>query len=714
MESAAGLRAGFDALPVNVFMLDYDLNLLYMNPRAEKSLGSMAAEIRSAFHVELEDLIGGSILRIHPSPREFESVLRSRLNLPHEETVVFGNAALNWGINAMVGPDGSVMGYVMTWEEVGARKRKETELARDKSMLEQSPVNVMFADANFALRYLNPASLKTLRTLEQYLPAKADSLLGKSIDIFHKNPQHVRKLLSDPRNLPHKAEIQVGPEVLDLLVSAIYDSDRNYLGPMVTWELSTEKMNLEKQNREMAEREKREAAELQEKVGALLAAVDAAADGDLTHEIAVKGEDAVGRIGESLSRFLSDLRGSISVIAMNAKELNQASEHLTDVSQLLGHNAEKTSSQASVVSSASDEVSKSVQTVAAGSEETAASIKEIARSSAEAAKVASEAVKIAQGANVTISKLGTSSAEIGQVLKTITSIAEQTNLLALNATIEAARAGEAGKGFAVVANELKELAKETAKATEDIGKKIQAIQSDTQGAVGAIGQITGIIQQINDISNNIAGAVEEQSATTNEMGRSVGEAARGIAEIAQNIGGVAEAASSTGECAGETQKSAKKLLDITNELQKPVARFKYFDENKELFSWDQSYSVGVNEIDNQHKQIFSFINQLYKAMMKGQGKEAMGKILDALVDYTATHFAYEERLMTQTGYGGYDEHLDKHKKLVAQVLEFQGQYKKGMADVNYDLFDFLKGWLRNHIHGIDKKYSAHFNSRGIC
>ena len=190
-------------------------------------------------------------------------------------------------------------------------------------------------------------------------------------------------------------------------------------------------------------------------------------------------------------------------------------------------NAEETSAQANVVSAASEQVSKNVQTVATGVEEMNSSIREIAKNATESARVAGQAVSAADTANKTISKLGESSSEIGKVIKVITSIAEQTNLLALNATIEAARAGEAGKGFAVVANEVKELAKETAKATEDIGHKIEAIQADTRGAVDSIQQIGKVIAQINDISNTIASAVEEQTATANEMSRNVGEAAKG-------------------------------------------------------------------------------------------------------------------------------------------------------------------------------------------
>ena len=169
-------------------------------------------------------------------------------------------------------------------------------------------------------------------------------------------------------------------------------------------------------------------------------------------------------------------------------------------------------------------------------------IQNIAANTTEAAKVAGEAVGVVHGANATVTKLGKSSAEIGEVIKVITSIAEQTNLLALNATIEAARAGEAGKGFAVVANEVKELAKQTAKATEDISGKIIAIQADTEGAVTAIGTVSGIINQINDISATIATAVEEQSSTTNEMTRNTSNAANGASNISVNMGKVAQAA----------------------------------------------------------------------------------------------------------------------------------------------------------------------------
>jgi methyl-accepting chemotaxis protein len=329
---------------------------------------------------------------------------------------------------------------------------------------------------------------------------------------------------------------------------------------------------LEKQQ---AERERRQAEELKQKVDNILAVVNAAAAGDLTKESSVKGADAVGQMGEGLNKFFANLRGNVANIAQTAQTLASSSLELTAVSQQMAANAEETAMQANVASAAAEQVSSNVSSVSTASEEMGASIREISKSAHDAAKVATSAVKVAEMTNATVAKLGESSAEIGNVIKVITSIAQQTNLLALNATIEAARAGEAGKGFAVVANEVKELAKQTAKATEDISQKIEAIQGDTKGAVEAIAEIGQIINQINDIQNTIASAVEEQTATTGEISRNVTEAAKGSNEIAQNITGVAQAARSTTEGASNTKSSADELSKIAANLQKLVSQFKY-------------------------------------------------------------------------------------------------------------------------------------------
>ena len=313
---------------------------------------------------------------------------------------------------------------------------------------------------------------------------------------------------------------------------------------------------------------------LRANVDTMLEVVQAAMEGDLTVQVPVKGEDAIGQMGEGLQRFLNNLKEIMARFTESAQNLSSSSEELSATSQQMAGNAEETSTQAGVVSAASEQVSKNIQTAAAGAEEMTASIGEIAKNSNEAATIAKEAVSVAGSANETIKTLGEASVEIGKVIKVITSIAQQTNLLALNATIEAARAGEAGKGFAVVANEVKELAKQTAQATEDISQRIEAIQAGSEGAVEAIGKVSTIIGTINDISSTIAAAVEEQTVTTNEITRNVSEASRGSGEIAENITGVATAAQNTTTGANDTLGAAKGLSEMASKLQQLVDQFK--------------------------------------------------------------------------------------------------------------------------------------------
>ena len=448
------------------------------------------------------------------------------------------------------------------------------EAARMRSMIENAPVNIMCADRDLKITYINPKSLETLKSIERLLPIRADQLLGQSIDIFHKNPAHQRRMLADARNLPHSAQIQVGDQTLHLLVSAMRSESGEYVGPMVTWEVITERLAIERQVKDTQDRECKVALDLREKVAALLVTVNAAANGDLTQKVTVSSSDEIGQLAKGLTTLMEALRGSIKQIAEVSIALSGAAEELTSVSSQMGAAAEETSVQSKVVSEASQRVSHNTQIVAAGTEEMSASIKEIAASAERASRVASEAVEVAQITNQSVSKLGTSSAEIGQVIKVITGVAQQTNLLALNATIEAARAGEAGRGFAVVAHEVKELAKETAKATEDIGRRIEAIQNDTRGAIAAISRIDKIIQDIHQTQTTIAGAVQEQSATTQEMARNVAESAHGAAEIVNNIGAVSAAATSTSTGAADAQRAAVELARMATTLQGLVTKFR--------------------------------------------------------------------------------------------------------------------------------------------
>ena len=273
-----------------------------------------------------------------------------------------------------------------------------------------------------------------------------------------------------------------------------------------------------------------------------------------------------------LTRGRTVIRHLISSVADTTETLAQSSDQLMTVSHQMGSTAEETTSQAAVVAAAADQVSQNSKTAATGVEDIGASIREIAASASEAATVAKDAVGVTNSTRESVDRLGSSSAEIGEVVKVITSIAEQTHMLALNATIEAARAGEAGKGFAVVANAVKQLSEETARATDDIARRIAAIQEDSADAVRAISEISDVIVRIHDFQTSIASAVEQQSMTTREISQNVGRVAEGSSEIAQNIAAVAAAADETAKGAASTQRAAHQANDMATALKQLVER----------------------------------------------------------------------------------------------------------------------------------------------
>ncbi|HKS98167.1 MAG TPA: methyl-accepting chemotaxis protein [Rugosimonospora sp.] len=314
-------------------------------------------------------------------------------------------------------------------------------------------------------------------------------------------------------------------------------------------------------------------------IGAAVAAVRRLGARDLTAAAAqdVRGRDEVAEMQRAVGGAVTAVREAVSTMAASALTVRATSDKVRQVASEAAGATQHTSAQASRATSTAQDVNRGIQAVAAGAEEIQASIREIAQNANQAAQVAADAVATASATNATVNSLGTSSTEISNVIKLITSIAEQTNLLALNATIEAARAGDAGKGFAVVASEVKDLAQETAKATEDISRRVEAIQADATDAVAAIASISQVIEDINNYQVTIASAVEEQTATTAEMTRSVAEIAAGSQEITTNIGSVADLSSGTLTTLSTSEQAVEDLATAARQLHDIVGTFHLAD-----------------------------------------------------------------------------------------------------------------------------------------
>ena len=381
-----------------------------------------------------------------------------------------------------------------------------------RSMIDQMPVNVMtFEPEGFTVNYMNDASKETLKNIEHLLPCKADGVLGTGMEVFYEDPEHQRRMLSNPDNLPSNYNIKLGDETLSLKISAVRDAKGNYVSAMANWAVMTEQVQL--------------------------------------------ADD-----------FERNVKAVVDAVAASATEMQASAQGLSKTADATNH-------QSAAVAAASEQATTNVQTVASATEQLSASVAEIGGQVAQSTRIAESAVKEAERTNIQIQELATAAQKIDEVVKLISDIAGQTNLLALNATIEAARAGDAGKGFAVVASEVKSLANQTAKATEEIASQIAAVQNATTNAVTAIESISKVIGEINEISTSVAAAVEQQGAATQKIARNVQETAKGNQEVTANITGVTKAATETGASANEVLEAAGELSKQSESLAEQVDRF---------------------------------------------------------------------------------------------------------------------------------------------
>ena len=500
-------------------------------------------------------------------------------------------------------------------------------------------------------------------------------------------------------------------------------------------------------------------------------------EGDLTHEIPADlrtRKDELGELAQELHAMQQRLRSVVGHLNSGVHTLASSSSDLSRISRGMNDGVRQTASRVQQAASAADEVSAgaasvaagmeqataSLATVAAATEEMTATVTEIARNAEHARSVTTQASERAERASHSVTALGEAAQIIGQVTETITAISAQTNLLALNATIEAARAGAAGKGFAVVANEIKELARQTAKATEDIKSKIDAIQATTGGTVAEIGQIAQVVKQVSEIVTNIAASIEEQSVVTRDIASNISQASTGVRDanqrvseasastkiIASDIGEVRHRTNDVATGSEQALARADELARLAEELKGIVILFRLeADPEGEhgsaaahatvptrahagatrtassatasataqpgiakpsasgLFvEWSDALSVGVPAMDAHHKRLVDLINKLHAAMKDGRGSAVIGSVLDELFEYTQYHFSAEEKLMSKHRCSGLDEQKTAHAGFVSALEKLRGEFASGQTSLSVEALSLLKDWLVKHIQRKDK------------
>lgn len=530
-DEAARSQSSIDSSATSIMMVDRDLTITYANESTIRMINENAVIFKQVYPgFEPDNLVGSCIDIFHKDPEHQRRILNDPKNLPWKADIEVGSLKFSLNVSAMMDAKGNYIGNTLEWSDVTEARLAANNAARIQSAIDGSATCMMMIDRDFVITYANPSTQSMMREnfqvfKEAYPSFNLESLIGTCIDIFHVNPEHQRKLLSDPGNLPYEAEISVGPLFFRLNVSAMRDDAGEYIGNTLEW-------------------------------------------ANITLEKAA--EDSINGTIEQVDKRTNELNEATNTMVSLSGEVARQVSEITDETGNAASGAEEMSNTMTSIAAASEQASANINSVAVSTEQMTNSVAEIANNTERARDVTGDAVKNVANASARVDELDSAAKEISQVIEAIVEIAEQTKLLALNATIEAARAGEAGKGFAVVANEVKELAKQTREATADIRVKIENMQTSTESTVAEIGNINSVMNDVNEIVGIIATSVEEQNVATKDIASNISQASTGVKDVTSSVVQAATVSKEIAENLTNVNNGVKGISDSSESLNRSI------------------------------------------------------------------------------------------------------------------------------------------------